>query len=127
MRSTLGNFEKLSGPESESLPGYFPVGGFGGPAREAGRRDYVASRQSKPRRNEGPGSLRSRGRLEILNEILNKEIEILTIEQDINIKVRSQINKTQREYYLKEQMRAIQEELGQDEAIEDEIDNWLNP
>lgn len=64
-------------------------------------------------------------RLEILNEILGREIEILTIEQDINTKVRSQINKVQREYYLKEQMRAIQEELGQDAAIEDEIETWL--
>jgi len=65
-------------------------------------------------------------RLEILNEILNRENEILTIEQDINIKVRSQINKSQREYYLREQMRAIQEELGQDEAIEDEIATWMS-
>ena len=65
-------------------------------------------------------------RLEILGDILTKEIEILNIEQDINIKVRSQINKVQREYYLKEQMRAIQEELGHDEAIEDEIEQWLS-
>ena len=51
-------------------------------------------------------------RLEALNSILTKEIEILNIEQDISSKVKSQINKNQREYYLREQMRAIQEELG---------------
>ena len=64
-------------------------------------------------------------RLETLNQILIKEIEILNIENDINFKVKSQINKVQREYYLKEQMRAIQEELGQDAGIEDEIEEWL--
>ena len=56
-------------------------------------------------------------RLEVLSGILTKEIDILQIEHDINSKVRMQINKSQREYYLREQMRAIQEELGQDEAI----------
>lgn len=60
-------------------------------------------------------------RLEKLNEILIREIEILNIEQDISSKVKSQINKNQREYYLREQMRAIQEELGVTEDVEDEI------
>ncbi|MFQ8847793.1 MAG: LON peptidase substrate-binding domain-containing protein, partial [Clostridia bacterium] len=46
-------------------------------------------------------------RLETLNTMLTKEIEILNIEQDISSKVKSQINKNQREYYLREQMRAI--------------------
>ncbi|MDR2486391.1 MAG: endopeptidase La [Clostridiales Family XIII bacterium] len=65
-------------------------------------------------------------RLELLNEILMKEIEILKIEHDINQKVRTKISKNQREYYLREQMRAIQEELGDDEQIEDEIKTWLD-
>ncbi|MDR1029064.1 MAG: endopeptidase La [Clostridiales Family XIII bacterium] len=64
-------------------------------------------------------------RLSLLNDILTKEIEILKIEQDINKKVRSKINKSQREYYLREQLRAIQEELGDEELIEDEIRDWL--
>ncbi len=64
-------------------------------------------------------------RLEILNDILSKEIEILHIESSITSKVRSQINKNQREYYLKEQLRVIQEELGEDEDSEDEIQKWL--
>lgn len=65
-------------------------------------------------------------RLRLLNDILSKEIEILKIEQDINKKVRSKINKSQREYYLREQIRTIQEELGEDELIEDEIRDWLD-
>ena len=64
-------------------------------------------------------------RLEILSSILNKEIEILNIEHAITSKVRTQINKNQREYYLKEQLRVIQEELGEDGDIDDEIAQWL--
>ena len=64
-------------------------------------------------------------RLEKLNAILVKEIEILKIEQDISSKVKSQINKNQREYYLREQMRAIQEELGVSEDVEDEIAGFM--
>lgn len=63
-------------------------------------------------------------RLTKLNEILTKEIEILKIEQDITNKVKSQINKNQKEYYLREQIRAIQEELGVAEDIEDEVVNF---
>ncbi|MDR0596550.1 MAG: endopeptidase La [Clostridiales Family XIII bacterium] len=65
-------------------------------------------------------------RLELLNELLTKEIEILKIEQDIKEKVHSKINKNQKEYYLREQLRTIQEELGDDAMVEDEIKNWLD-
>jgi len=64
-------------------------------------------------------------RLEKVNGIIAAEIEILQIEQDINVKVKTRINKNQREYYLREQMKTIAEELGQDEDIEDEIERWL--
>ena len=64
-------------------------------------------------------------RLEKVNRIIADEIEILRIEQDINVKVKTSINKNQREYYLREQMRTIAKELGQDEEIESEIDDWL--
>jgi ATP-dependent Lon protease len=125
MRSTLGNFETYLDLNPKVSQDIFPsVASVDQPGRLA---DVITSHldvktEEKQRILE---AFDPEDRLEILNEILNKEIEILTIEQDINIKVRSQINKTQREYYLKEQMRAIQEELGQDEAIEDEIETWL--
>lgn len=64
-------------------------------------------------------------RLEKVSSILTKEIDILQIEQDIQNKVKSSINKSQKDYYLREQLRAIQEELGDDELIDDEIENWL--
>lgn len=54
-------------------------------------------------------------RLISLHEIFLKEIEYLKIEEEINKKVNFQINKSQREYFLKEQISAIREELGEDE------------
>jgi ATP-dependent Lon protease len=57
-------------------------------------------------------------RLEKLCVSLGNEIEILELENKIRQKVRQQVDKNQREYYLKEQLRAIQEELGHDQASE---------
>ncbi|PKM86291.1 MAG: endopeptidase La, partial [Firmicutes bacterium HGW-Firmicutes-12] len=51
-------------------------------------------------------------RLEKLISIIAGEIEILEIEKKINMRVRKQMEKTQKEYYLREQMKAIQKELG---------------
>lgn len=52
-------------------------------------------------------------RLEILCGFLMKEIDIMELERKINIRVRKQMEKTQKEYYLREQMKAIQKELGE--------------
>ncbi|MBO8472035.1 MAG: endopeptidase La [Bacteroidetes bacterium] len=53
-----------------------------------------------------------------LLELLNKQFELLKIKEDINQKVKSEIDQQQREYYLNNQLRTIQEELGMDEAEE---------
>ena len=63
-------------------------------------------------------------RVEKLLEILYQETEILEIEKDINIKVRKQIDKLQKEYYLREQMKAIQTELGDREGIAGEVEEY---
>ena len=52
-------------------------------------------------------------RLEELFRLLQSEIEILQVEQKIRSRVKKQMEKTQKEYYLNEQMRAIQKELGE--------------
>ena len=57
-------------------------------------------------------------RLEKICVSLGNEIEILELENKIRQRVRQQVDKNQREYYLKEQLRAIQEELGHDQASE---------
>ncbi len=61
-------------------------------------------------------------RLEKLIQILNAEIEILNIERRIQNRVRTQIEKTQKEYYLTEQMKAIQKELRQKDDYAKELD-----
>ncbi len=63
-------------------------------------------------------------RLEKLLEILVKEIDIMQIEKDINIKVRKQMDKMQKEYYLREQLKAIQTELGDKEGITGEVEEY---
>ena len=56
-------------------------------------------------------------RLEIYHGILRREIEVLSIENTIDQKVKSSMNEVQREYYLKEQLKVIREELdGEDES-----------
>lgn len=63
-------------------------------------------------------------RLELLHIILQEEIEVLRIEDKINQRVRKQINKVQKEYYLKEQIKAIQKELGQDDDVSGEVEEY---
>ncbi|NLX62897.1 MAG: AAA family ATPase, partial [Tissierellia bacterium] len=63
-------------------------------------------------------------RLEVLHKILVEEIEILKIEEKINQRVRTQISKLQKEYFLKEQLRAIQRELGEDDDIDSEVEEY---
>ncbi|WP_238455511.1 endopeptidase La [Desulfolucanica intricata] len=52
-------------------------------------------------------------RLEKLCTIVAKELEIVELERKINVRVRKQMEKTQKEYYLREQIKAIQRELGE--------------
>lgn len=60
-------------------------------------------------------------RLQLIYELILKEVEILEVEKDINEKVKSQINRLQKEYYLKEQLKAIKKELGDENDFEEEI------
>ena len=63
-------------------------------------------------------------RLERLLDILVNENEILEIEKNISNKVRQQIDKNQREYYLREQLKAIQRELGESEGVLTEVEEY---
>lgn len=55
-------------------------------------------------------------------EVVNKEIEIFGLEMKIDSKVKEQINSVQKNYYLKEKIRAMREELGETNNISEEID-----
>jgi len=63
-------------------------------------------------------------RLEKLLEMLMKEIEVLEIERNIHARVRKQIDKMQKEYYLREQLKAIQSELGDKEGVAGEVEEY---
>ena len=63
-------------------------------------------------------------RLELIYTILLEEIEILKIEKKITLRVKKQMNKVQKDYYLREQLKAIQKELGEEDDINSEADEY---
>lgn len=67
-----------------------------------------------------------RQRLEKLLDILNNEREVLELERKISQRVKKQMEKTQKEYYLREQMKAIQKELGDKEGRAGEVEELRN-
>jgi len=60
-------------------------------------------------------------RLKTLNELLGKEVQVLTMQAKIQSQAKDEITKTQREYFLREQMRAIRSELGEVDERTEEI------
>lgn len=62
-------------------------------------------------------------RLQAVIELLTKENEIMKLEGKISDKVKARMNQSQKEYYLREQIKAIHEELGE-ESTEDEAAGW---
>src|SRR6476660_66197 len=63
-------------------------------------------------------------RLRLVNDSLAKEITVLTMQQEISSQARGEMDKSQREYYLRQQLRAIQQELGEGEEISEELDGY---
>ena len=60
-------------------------------------------------------------RLERIHQIIEKESSVLSVEKKIRGRVKNQMEKTQREYYLNEQLKAIQKELGEIDEGKDEL------
>lgn len=65
-------------------------------------------------------------RLMLINTLLFKENQILRMERELNEKVQENVKQNQKEYYLREQLKAIQSELGADEDAADEARRWLD-
>src|SRR4030066_521080 len=63
-------------------------------------------------------------RLKRISDILAREIELLIVQQKIQSEARGEIDKTQREYYLREQLKAIQKELGETDDRAEEISEF---
>jgi ATP-dependent Lon protease len=86
---------------------------IGRPGRLA---DFIASSLSTiatPVKQEVLETLDVRARMDALNRILIKELEVLELGSKIQSQVQSEVGKNQREYFLREQLKAIQKELGE--------------
>ena len=87
--------------------------------------DFIASSLSTigtPVKQEVLETLDVRARMDTLNRILIKELEVLELGSKIQSQVQSEVGKNQREYFLREQMKAIQKELGEGDDQTKEID-----
>lgn len=63
-------------------------------------------------------------RLRRVNDLLSKEIDVLTVQAEINTQARADIDRSQREYFLRQQLKAIQAELGDGNELYEEIEQY---
>jgi ATP-dependent Lon protease len=63
-------------------------------------------------------------RLKKVNEMLTREINLLTMQQEISSAAQGEMNKSQREYFLRQQLKAIQSELGEGEDLAEDVENY---
>jgi len=87
--------------------------------------DFIASSLTTigtPVKQEVLNTLDIRARMDSLNRILIKELEVLELGSKIQSQVQSEVGKNQREYFLREQLKAIQKELGEGDDQAREID-----
>jgi ATP-dependent Lon protease len=62
-----------------------------------------------------------RGRLQAVNKILAQEVDVLELEDEIHSRVQNEVDKSQREFYLREQMKQIQDELGEGDIFSRDV------
>src|SRR3954454_21132375 len=65
-------------------------------------------------------------RLRRVNDLLSKENDVLTVQQEINTQARADIDRSQREYFLRQQLKAIQSELGEGNELFEEVEAYRN-
>ena len=64
-------------------------------------------------------------RLRRIHELLTREVELLTVQQEINSQAKGEIDKGQREYYLRQQLKAIQTELGEGNDFAEDVQRYI--
>lgn len=124
VRATFQQVVQLSPVLSDDLTG------LSSNISDAGRlADFIASSLSTlatPVKQEILDTLDVRSRLENLHRLLIKELEVLEIGSKIQSQVQSEVGKNQREYFLREQLKAIQKELGAVDEDTRELDELRN-
>ncbi|HVS03572.1 MAG TPA: endopeptidase La [Thermoanaerobaculia bacterium] len=63
-------------------------------------------------------------RLRRVNDVLARELELLTMQHEIATQARDEMDRTQREYFLRQQLKAIQQELGEGDELAEEVAAW---
>jgi ATP-dependent Lon protease len=122
MRTVLGQFEHYINLSKKVTPETMAaVSDIEEPGRLA---DVIASHLSLKIKDKQDilETIDVRERLEKILDLLNNEREVLELERKISQRVKKQMEKTQKEYYLREQMKAIQKELGDKEGRAGEVE-----
>ncbi|HKV39587.1 MAG TPA: LON peptidase substrate-binding domain-containing protein, partial [Blastocatellia bacterium] len=91
---------------------------------EPGRLADVAASNLELKVDDAQGveeELNTASRLRRVNELLAKEINVLLVQQEINSQAKGEIDRSQREFYLRQQLKAIQMELGEGNELAEEI------
>jgi ATP-dependent Lon protease len=120
IRAHFQQIVQLSPVLSEDLSSL--VGNISEPGRLT---DFIASSLSSVStavKQELLETLDVRQRMEALNRVLTKELEVLEVGSKIQSQVESEVGRNQREYFLREQMKAIQRELGEGDDQAREVD-----
>ena len=122
MRTVIGQFEKLI-----NLGRNLPSEALEAAKRltDAGRAaDLIAYYTQIPLevKQEVLETAGQRDRLEVLSGVLHREIEILEVERKISSRVKKELEESQKEFYLREKMKAIQQELGERDERATELD-----
>ncbi len=63
-------------------------------------------------------------RLKLVNTSLAREVQVLTMQQEISTQARGEMDKSQRDYFLRQQLKAIRQELGEGEDLAEDLDNY---
>ena len=124
MRAVLALFEKLV-----DLDANVPEDAFVAAMNEkdpGGLADLLAHilNLEVGKRQELLETLDANSRLQKLSIMLGQELDVLELESRIQTQVQQEVDKSQREYYLREQLRAIQTELGEDDETKREVKEW---
>lgn len=91
---------------------------------DAGRLADLAASNLDLKLSEAQGILETLDpieRLKKVSDLLVREIQVLTMQQEISSQARGEIDRSQREYFLRQQMKAIQQELGEGEDLSEEV------